>query len=185
MPSTLQDFVKSEEGPYIPGSSIKGFLKRALCHTKPEYIEKWSNNSNPNESLGKAIQVIDSMPLKDSDLIIDEIRWYHSNGNSGKHSAYAEFLKPETKIECLIRIDESKIIKKDIEEAIRKYNQWWNQKLRDGHFDRFVEDENVFRLGKYTNAKLKSKSPDKNGYCIKISSDVKENGICKYALTKI
>ena len=156
--------------PYIPGSSIKGYIRTALlaleisrhpkdysefknkfisCNKKElekltSDIEKTAFGSF-SESKMSGIIVSDSKPVSTDNLVLCEKIDLHSNGKESVPNTYYEAIKPGTKNWFTITIDSTKCdyTKDDIMNAIKLFAKQY----KENYLFKFKEIE----LNKYVN----------------------------------
>ena len=116
--------MKDSEGrPYIPGSSIKGFVRTALAHralTKGgrslSSLDDYAvddlfrlERNDPQNDICRCLTVRDSTPASPDDLVLGEIKMYslqHSGSMEAKFwSNYAEFIRPGTQLQMELTVD--------------------------------------------------------------------------------
>jgi CRISPR/Cas system CSM-associated protein Csm5 (group 7 of RAMP superfamily) len=187
---------------YIPGSSVKGFLKACF---------------DEDISTSEKISVSDSNIIANNNFEIAKTSYLNvktGKTSEGKLPFYAEFLKPNVEISFVIKIPFSK---EEFKGKIAEFNRNYTEKylsafsnIKDVGFD-------IFRLGRFTNIAVKTEQYQKNNrntakeniakeldrfyrnktnphknavvapICLKYISanEIIENGICTYQLEEI
>ncbi len=149
-PHDLKCFIKDKDmKPYIPGSSIKGAIRTALLH----YIVKgspdikkyfWENQKNGeidteyleefvfnqikrleeiNSDIMNAIQVSDSNPIENDNLIVLQKHDYtlKNGGKVNPLTLYREYLKPGSETNFNLTIDTSMLSGSKLESYVNSY----------------------------------------------------------------
>lgn len=148
---------------YLPGSSVKGFLKTCLC----AYARK---NKLLDPLISGGLSVGDSAPISSDHMVIDKVVYYNPRAKKAEKiknslNRYVEFIKRGTTVKTFIAIDEKKLGYglDELITAIRYFNQAYADCYLK-HFEQFSEKDevllctqkDVLRLGHYTNFGIKT-----------------------------
>jgi CRISPR-associated protein Csm5 len=196
-------FIKdSDNRPYIPGSSIKGMLIGAISSD--------SDSADNIKAISRAISIADSAPISLDNLMINKV--YRFNYKIRKDSSlneYAEFLRPNTQICAIMKLDESVISIKELKAHLeRVYNDYFQLYL-----SKFADLDNIYiptitpkaYLGAFTGYPTKTivypkykenapkKAPDylarilnkKPLKCTKLNNRLQENGAIQIQFEEI
>jgi len=146
---------------YIPGSSIKGFMSNVL---------------KLNQNKAKNLSISDSKVINEKNIFITTVNYFSEiYGKKRKRnplpkdgqSNYVEFIKPNTEVEFVVKMPEEYLTKfiKNLKIYNNNYYEHFiqhfaetNEKFDYTNFeehDSYIND-NVFRIGKYTNFLLKT-----------------------------
>ncbi|NLC16528.1 MAG: hypothetical protein GX756_01435 [Clostridiales bacterium] len=194
-------FIKdSDNRPYIPGSSIKGMLIGAIS----------SDSADNIKAISRAISIADSAPISLDNLMINKVyRFNYKEDKDLSLNEYVEFLRPNTQICAIMKLDESVISIKELKAHLeRVYNDYFQLYL-----SKFADLDNIYiptitpkaYLGAFTGYPIKTivypkhkenapkKAPDylarilnkKPLKCTKLNNRLQENGAIQIQFEEI
>lgn len=167
----IQSFIRDAAGRvYIPGSSVKGALRTILLHRmirekgaerpylKPdsrikcgiipegEYLHtlklKQSGQNDIVNSILRGIQVSDSMPISDENMVLTDKWDCQTNGTLKKIPACRESIRPGTPIYLKLTLDQSilkgRITKESLMQAMDDFDRYY----RDTYLQKFSKPKN-------------------------------------------
>ncbi|MDR2828672.1 MAG: type III-A CRISPR-associated RAMP protein Csm5, partial [Acholeplasmatales bacterium] len=161
----IEEFIKDEEGnPYIPGSSIKGFISNILgIDIKAKNPKMFFSVSDSKPLSIDLLYVSTPVHFNIRNLVVSE--WNQMN--------YVEFLRRGATIEfTIIDYKCTGNFTDDINSKVKMLNKKYNNNFIDkfgiglndiynddykNRFMFFSDNESYFRIGKYTNFLLKTK----------------------------
>ncbi len=208
-PTQIDGFLRNNNGePFIPGSSIKGFISNCLGINIDDRYDKQKGN---------LFSISDSLPLQLDDLWVTKNGYYNhladevnegiyqiggAKDNKGKvkvnigQSNYIEFIRPNTTIEFVLKVKNNEHFNIDsIKEAIQKVNKHYvllyqemfyettrNDAIKyDPLFNNaFYKSRDVFRLGKHTNFLLKTEHLKNHEDAYDLYETLKRNRLIRF-----